>query len=267
MIRFSPAIFLALLTSLASAGPKPRQLRILCYNIHHGAGLDGKLDLARIAGVIRSAKPDLVSLQEVDQKTQRTGGVDQAARLAELTGMKHVYGPSMGYQGGQYGNAILTNREISTSKTVPLPGEPRSALVATMKGSDDFPGFHFIATHLDIDPIPRQASLPLIEKLVNSLPKKPLILAGDFNARPESPTMKALLKTWSNATSAPDFLTAPANKPKSQIDYILYQGAPDWKVIEKRVLPEAVASDHRPILAVLQWNGGNAREKDTKPSK
>ena len=42
-------------------------LRVLSYNIHHAAGTDGKLDLTRIANVINSVKPDVVSLQEVDQ--------------------------------------------------------------------------------------------------------------------------------------------------------------------------------------------------------
>ena len=46
---------------------------MLSYNIHHGEGTDGKLDLARIAAVIKAAKPDLVVLQEVDRNTTRTG--------------------------------------------------------------------------------------------------------------------------------------------------------------------------------------------------
>ena len=40
-------------------------LRILSYNIHHGEGMDGKLDLPRIASVITSVQPDIVALQEV----------------------------------------------------------------------------------------------------------------------------------------------------------------------------------------------------------
>jgi endonuclease/exonuclease/phosphatase family metal-dependent hydrolase len=243
------------LIAFLPANPEPTSLRILSYNIHHGAGLDGKLDLERIARVIKSAKPDLVSLQEVDRRTKRSGGVDQAARLAELTGMTPIYGSSMAFQGGQYGNAILTRLKIVSSKTLPLPGEPRSALCATLEDPGKFPRFHFIATHLDTKPNPRQASPPLIEKMIKSLTRHPAILAGDLNARPESPTMTSFLKTWSNATSAPAFLTSPANQPKSQIDYILFRDSGDWKVLEKQVLPEAVASDHRPVLAVLAWTG------------
>src|SRR5690606_2840765 len=69
-----------------------QKITVLTYNIHHGEGMDGKLDLERIANVIRSVNPDLVALQEVDRKTQRSAGVDQAEELARLTGMRHVFG-------------------------------------------------------------------------------------------------------------------------------------------------------------------------------
>ena len=49
---------------LAGKNKKSLQLRVLCYNIHHAEGVDGKLDLPRIARVILSAKPDLVALGE-----------------------------------------------------------------------------------------------------------------------------------------------------------------------------------------------------------
>lgn len=47
---------------------EPNHLRVLSYNIHHAEGVDQKLDLERIANVILSVKPDIVALQEVDQK-------------------------------------------------------------------------------------------------------------------------------------------------------------------------------------------------------
>ena len=98
------------------------QIRILSYNIHHGAGVDGKLDLERIAKVISSVSPGIVSLQEVDRKTERTGGVDQAEELGRLTGMKVLFGASMPYQGGEYGNAVLTKFKVLDSKVRPLAG-------------------------------------------------------------------------------------------------------------------------------------------------
>jgi hypothetical protein len=54
-------LVLAALLGLAgtvAADDQPKALRVLCYNIHHGEGTDGKLDLGRIAGVIKDAKPE-----------------------------------------------------------------------------------------------------------------------------------------------------------------------------------------------------------------
>ncbi len=233
-----------------------KMIRVLSYNIHHGEGIDGKLDLERIARVIKSASPDIVSLQEVDKRTERSQGVDQAKELARLTGMKYAYGPSMGYDDGKYGNAILTKFIIANSKTIPLPGEPRSALCVTLKTfGTHLPvkRFLFIATHLDTKKTPRIASVPLIEKLFDSNPDLPAIIAGDFNATPESPTMEALGKTWKSATHRKDLFTFPVAKPSKQIDYILCRPAGQWKVVSTKVLDEAIASDHRPILAELQF--------------
>src|SRR5687768_15481548 len=78
--------------------PPPLRLRVLTYNIHHGEGVDGRLDLERIARVITAEEPDLVALQEVDVKTRRTGGVDQAAELARLTGMHFAFGKAIDYE-------------------------------------------------------------------------------------------------------------------------------------------------------------------------
>ena len=71
----------SLLASSVNAQDETRDLRVLSYNIHHGEGTDGKLDLKRIAKLIRDSKADLVALQEVDKKVSRSQGVDQAADI------------------------------------------------------------------------------------------------------------------------------------------------------------------------------------------
>ena len=99
----------------ASAGPPgapASTIRVLAYNIHHGEGLDGQLDLLRTAGVIRRAEPDVVALQEVDRHALRTNAVDQAATLGVLTGLTPTYGPFMDFDGGSYGMAILSRWEV-----------------------------------------------------------------------------------------------------------------------------------------------------------
>ncbi len=50
----------------------------MTYNIHHGEGTDGKLDLERIAALIKQEQADIVALQEVDRSATRTGKRDLA---------------------------------------------------------------------------------------------------------------------------------------------------------------------------------------------
>src|SRR6187200_797515 len=100
----------------SSAPPAAAQtLRVMTYNIHVGVGMDKKLDLPRIAGVINSQHPDLVGLQEVDRGVTRTQQIDEIAELAKLTKMDYAFAFNLKYQGGQYGVAILSRTPIRTT--------------------------------------------------------------------------------------------------------------------------------------------------------
>ena len=68
--------------------------------------------------------------------------------------------------------------------------------------------------------------------------------------------MRALAKQWAFATDpGQGLLTFPSEAPRRQIDYVLYRPAGPFRVAEARVIEEKVASDHRPVLAVLEWTG------------
>ena len=49
--------------------------RIMTYNVHRCVGVDGRLDVARVAAVIAQCRPDIVALQELDVCRLRTGTV------------------------------------------------------------------------------------------------------------------------------------------------------------------------------------------------
>jgi hypothetical protein len=150
---------------------KSLRLRVLCYNIHHAEGIDRKLDVPRIARVILSVKPDLVALQEVDNKTERTQRVDQAAELARLIQMKSIFGANIDFQGGHYGNAILSRFPITRHKNHHLPnvdmGEQRGVLESMIKVSKE-QSILFLATHFDHrrPDQERRASAKFINKMV-----------------------------------------------------------------------------------------------------
>ena len=230
-------------------------LRVLSYNLHHGEGDDGRLDLPRLAAVITASGADLVAPQEVDQKTTRTGGVDQAAELARLTGLRFRYGKAMDYQGGAYGQALLSRWPLEefTVHALPNPAnvEPRIAISATVR-PPGWPPLRFIGTHLDAtrdDTARWQQARRLNERFGHE--SIPTIFAGDFNARPDTRVMKVLGEHFTDASAATPAPTSPTKQPTARIDYVLLRPAGAWRVVSAKVLPEAVASDHRPLLVEL----------------
>lgn len=244
----------------------PEVLRVVTYNIHHGEGTDGKFDLARIAKVLLAAEPDIVALQEVDQGTRRAGGVDQPAELARLTGMKVVFGRNIDYDGGGYGTAVLTKLPIRSYKSVklksfypPTATNPEQRGVQELElGGNDGPALLFLNTHLDYRPPDdeRMASAATINELVTNHGDELAILAGDINAMPESRVIAEFAKHWkiagANESDVKPPLTFPSDKPDRRIDYVLVRPAMRWEIVKLRVLEEPVASDHRPLLAVLR---------------
>ena len=236
-----------------------QSLRVLSYNIHHGEGMDGKLDLERIAEVINAVEPDLVALQEVDKGVERTNCVDQPAVLAELTGMHVVFEKNIIYQGGEYGNAVLSRMPVKryTNHKLPqlTPDEQRGMLEVHVehKGRP----IVFYATHFDYhgDDNERLASADMLRDLIQEQETKTILVAGDLNTRPDSTVMEKvtafLVDTYIPAPGSSGY-TYPADTPDRRIDYILHTPDAGLQATESRVIDEAVASDHRPLLTVFK---------------
>ena len=231
-----------------------RVVRVLSFNIFHGETMKGDFDLEQIALVIRQAEPDLVAMQEVDLYTGRTNERDLASELGLLTRMVPLFGMAMPFDGGEYGEGILSRYSFLSSRNHALPSgegkEPRSALeVHVVLESGDtiaFIGTHFDHTG-DVDRIKQAARVREIMAAIDL----PVLLAGDLNATPESQTMEILFSDLkpSSKDLAP---TIPTDGPRAKIDYILY-GPPDrWRVLESRVICDTVASDHCALLSVLE---------------
>ncbi|NIM49903.1 MAG: metallophosphoesterase [Gemmatimonadales bacterium] len=224
-------------------------IRILAYNIRHGLGMDEQIDLERTARVIQRLDPDVVALQEVDRRAERTGGVDQAAVMGELTGMHAVFGDFMDYQGGQYGMALLSKYPIAatTKHRLPEGREPRSALAATIRVGESGAEVIVVGIHLYATAEERYAQASRIVDIYEN-EGRPVILAGDFNSTPESEVMALLRQSWTIPAKGEDHLTFPSTEPDREIDFIIYRPRERFEVVESRVIHEPIASDHRPVL-------------------
>ena len=241
---------------LLAEEPSPRRLRVLCYNIHHGEGADGRVDLPRLAGVIRRTDPDIVALQEVDDRTNRTGGVDQTAVLAQLAGLHGRFAKQLDYEGGGYGQAILSRYPLGEVAVQWLPGVPERErrIVASVTVKADGVTFTFASTHLHhADAAIREQQAEALNGLFAD-EDRPVILAGDLNAVPGSRPITILKRHWRSATDDADkMLTYPAMNPERQLDYVLFRPGGRFRVHSVQVVEEPVASDHRPLLVELRF--------------
>ncbi len=223
-----------------------RHMKLVSYNIRHGQGVDGALDIPRIARIIAREQPDFAGIQEVDVRTSRVRGLDEAAELGRLTGMHPVFGRAIDYANGEYGVLLLAREAPLSVLRLPLPGaEPRLLLLA------EFSDCWFGTTHLAVDSErARMDSIAGIRDAVQGR-KKPVFLTGDWNAGPDSTTLRGLgeFLTLLSDTSARTY----HGKGDSSlcIDYIAVDAAhaADVLVEEFHVVEERVASDHAPIVA------------------
>ena len=268
MPKFFSKLFLLLIFICISAlaGQKESKeivLKILTYNIYHGATMKGDFDLDLIANVIQEKNPDLVALQEVDYKTNRAHKMDLALELAERTDMIPLFGRAMFYDDGEYGEAILSKYTFQETINHSLPytegKEPRAALQAIIElpSGDEI---SFIGTHLDHTR--DQKNRTMQSKEINKIFSKddrPAILAGDLNAIPGSKTINILKKQWVPVFKQ-NIPTYPSDKPVKKLDYIMFKPAKNWQIVSKAVIKEKVASDHFAVYAELKLVGNGSGE-------
>ena len=108
------------------------RVRILTFNIAHGRGLNPiqglttKVRLCRnlkkISELIVNLRPDIVALQEIDQRSRWAGNFDQLDYLREHTGYPYsVFGINTRREGLlnlAYGNGLLSRHPIVASDTI-----------------------------------------------------------------------------------------------------------------------------------------------------
>ena len=255
--------FLMVIPTVAAAqseGGRPeRPLTVMTYNIHHGAGIDGVLDLERIAVLIERSGADAIGLQEVDRHwSERTNWVDQPAWFARRLKMHYAYAANLdlppldpGEPRRQYGTAILSRYPIKDFTNILLPkypaGEQRGLAVASIRvrGAE----LRFANTHLTNNNNAErlEQSLKVVESLGRS--SVPTLLVGDLNARPDAPEIKTLTAilndTWTQVGVGPGY-TIEADNPTARVDYQLH--SPRMTPTSATV-PVILASDHLPVVA------------------
>ncbi|WP_462411382.1 endonuclease/exonuclease/phosphatase family protein [Neobacillus sp. Marseille-QA0830] len=233
-------------------------VKVMSYNIHHAEGVDGVLDLERIAKTIKDEGAEIIGLQEVDNHwSERSDFQDQAKWLAERLGMFYVYAANLdndplkeGEPRRQYGTAILSKYPILYSENHPLTKigntEQRGLLEATInvKGNQ----LHFYNTHLALTTAERQIQMKEMMEIAGQS-EGPKVITGDFNAVPESVEIQPMYEQFQDVfADHPEAFTYSSANPTKRIDFIFTSA--DVKTEQKEVI-NTLASDHLPITAEI----------------
>jgi endonuclease/exonuclease/phosphatase family metal-dependent hydrolase len=236
------------------------KLKVMSYNIKHGEGMDTILDLSRSADIIKEVAPDLCALQEIDHNCLRSGQINQTDFLARRTGMKGEFGSFMDFSGGEYGMASLSAKPLIATTVLSLPDglhEPRTVLIQEVEIAKACT-IVFVNVHLDwVDSEEGVMSrLKQAQKLITVLDtiKMAVIITGDFNCTPNSPTMDLFVeKGFQFVDKGTDNLSYQGEK-KEEIDHLIYRSTEkvNFNPVSVKLLEEPIASDHRPLVVELE---------------
>ena len=213
-------------------------VRLATFNIRRGLGLDSATNLERTAKTIRATGAQLIAMQELDRRKWRSGMIDQPAKLAELTGMKVHFWPTVRRWLGGYGIALaVRGRAEMEFRALPSAGreEPRGAIVGRAAG------LGIIAAHVATQR--GRSHLRQLEAIASMAAEleAPVVVLGDLNApRRELDGLRA-----AGFDPGPEIVTFGGRRPR-QIDYILV--GPGARLVRLWTVPSE-ASDHLPLVA------------------
>ncbi|HLS27599.1 MAG TPA: endonuclease/exonuclease/phosphatase family protein, partial [Opitutales bacterium] len=239
--------------------------RVVTYNAHGCVGVDSKLSPARIARVLSRHRPNIVALQEIDVGRERSGGIDQASKIAELLRMNYHFFPVVEEGEEKYGLAVLSFFPIREVKTGWLPGlidkpklEPRGAQWLELDCGGE--KIQLVNTHLGLRKLERRQQVRALlgEEWLGKLPDdEPVIICGDMNALPFSyvhteisgrfPDVQILTREQRPRR------TLYGRYPLGRIDHIFVSPHFEVRRVEvARTTLARVASDHLPVFTELK---------------
>ncbi len=238
-------------------------MRFLLYNIRYGAGIGRRLhfpvpfagylkrtngNLKEIIDFIKSMNPDITGLIEVDSGSFRSEKYNQAKAIAQEMRHYHVYQSKYSSDSvvqripvlNKQGNAFLTNQEIKAQKFHYLnKGIKRLVIELELKE------FTIFLVHLSLKFRHRQKQLRDLYSIIKEV-KKPVIVAGDFNAfKGDQELQLFLTEAGLKSANGEGEPSHPSRSPRRQLDFILH--SPEIRATGFQV-PKVRFSDHAPLI-------------------
>lgn len=236
-------------------------IKVMSYNIRHGADPFDHYNLERIADVIRQSGAEIVGLQEVDRYySSRSNNEDTIQRLSDMLGMHFAFGANLdrppsqpGQPRSQYGTAVMSKYPIVQNHNYWLTNNSGQEQRGVLETTIDIQGVQlsFYTIHMGLDAVQRNIHA---NEILAILAKRsgPRIVVGDFNARPYFPEMINFTKVLQNQfADQPLAFTFDTINPYATIDYIFASREVLLGEREHARVIQTQASDHFPIISNL----------------
>jgi endonuclease/exonuclease/phosphatase family metal-dependent hydrolase len=243
-------------------------LRVLHWNLYHGQNAKKQWAFSRQMEVIAKAKPDIVSLNEVEKFNSSYGNIDQAKELAEYlaakTGkrwyqyMRVASGSSKGI-----GNAVLARFPLDSTSICQL-SDDRNAVHASVVVNGRT--VNFWSTHLAVESGSYRVreTRTLLACMDNFSEQR--FVAGDFNGLSGAREIKMMgadyTDAWPEAKSKGKSTNYSGNcdgcTRGGRIDYVFTSRSASKlalksvQIIDTRDSRGTMASDHKPMLVVFE---------------
>lgn len=248
------------------------RLRLVTFNIAHARGLNPiqglttqrkmRANLRRIAALLDRLAPDVVALQEIDERSRWAGNFDHLDYLRVHTRFQHtVFGINnrrTGLLNLSYGNAVLSRYPIRAAETVVF-GQRRLGEKGFLYVELDVDGQCLPLVNLHLHFSSRRQRFLQLERLLSWLREKhrlhakswsvPPVICGDFNNPGTRDDATASL--LSHLSDYCDYvmhpvagLTFPSPLPSRALDFIFLPGGcrePRSEIVR------SMLSDHLPV--------------------
>jgi len=254
------------------------RLRLITFNIAHGRGLNPiqgttsqrklRVNLRQIAALLERLAPDVVALQEIDERSRWSGNFDHLDNLRVHTRFAHsVFGINnrrAGLLNLCYGNAVLSRHAIRTAETVVF-GTRRMGEKGFLYVELDVDGQCLPLVNLHLHFSSRAQRLRQLERLLAWLKEKhrlhgktwavPPIVCGDFNnPRTRDDATASLLSHLSDYGDYSLYprsgLTFPSPLPQRALDFIF---VPEGCAVVRCEIVRSMLSDHRPVALEFEF--------------
>lgn len=205
-------------------------------------------ELQGIADFINKERIDIAVFSEIEGPSVRGRGIDQPARLSQLTGLAHhVFFPTHRLLGlGNQGNAVHARHAIVSWRNIRLPGGGEARYLGTALIQMHKARIRVMVTHLSLSRSRRRLQIERVARVLGET-SGPVVLAGDFNTDDESELLPIIGSGMRLVETGNNF---PSWRPSRSPDRIFV--GPGLRILRGYVPARIRYSDHLPVVAEVE---------------